>query len=160
MDVAQLKDAMSRFVTGVTVVTTRYEGQDYGMTCNSFNTVSLEPALVMWCIRKTASSYAAFTKSAAYTVNILAADQGDVAMGFTQGSHEARFAPLAQQRAPSGLRTIAGAAAMFDCELVQVVSAGDHDILIGKVLATSVHDVRALAYARRQFGVINPVTAA
>ncbi len=159
MDVAQLKDAMSRFVTGVTVVTTRYEGQDYGMTCNSFNTVSLEPPLVMWCIRKTASSYAAFTQGAGYTVNILAAHQTDVAMGFTQGSHVARFARLEQQRAPSGLRTIAGAAAMFDCELVQVVSAGDHDILIGKVLAISAHEVPALAYARRQFGVVNPVIA-
>ena len=152
MDVAQLKDAMSRFVTGVTVVTTRFEGQDYGMTCNSFNTVSLEPALVMWCIRKTSGSYAAFTQSEGYTVNILAAHQADVAMSFTQGSHAERFTPLTEQHAPSGLRTIAGAAAWFDCELVQIVSAGDHDILIGKVLATHTHNVPALSYAQRQFG--------
>ncbi len=53
LDIAQLKDAMSRFTTGVTVVTTHHAGTDYGMTCNSFNTVSLDPPMVMWCIRKT-----------------------------------------------------------------------------------------------------------
>jgi 3-hydroxy-9,10-secoandrosta-1,3,5(10)-triene-9,17-dione monooxygenase reductase component len=158
MNLAHLKDAMSRFVTGVAVVTTRFEGVDYGMTCNSFNTVSLDPALVMWSIRKTSSSYAAFTQSAGYVVNLLAAHQTDVAMGFTQGSHAARFAPLIEQRAPSGIRTVAETAAWFDCTLFQTVSAGDHDILIGQITSTHAADVPALAYARRQFGVLTPVT--
>jgi 3-hydroxy-9,10-secoandrosta-1,3,5(10)-triene-9,17-dione monooxygenase reductase component len=48
-----IKDAMSCFTTGVTVVTARTQGQDWGMTCNSFNTVSLDPAMVLWSIRKT-----------------------------------------------------------------------------------------------------------
>jgi flavin reductase (DIM6/NTAB) family NADH-FMN oxidoreductase RutF len=157
MDVTQLKDAMSHYVTGVTVVTTRFEGNDYGMTCNSFSTVSLEPALVMWCIRKTSNSYTAFTQGSGYAVNVLAAHQAEVAMGFTQGSQASRFAPLVEQRAPSGLRTIPSTAAWFDCELVQTVDAGDHAILIGKVLATHTHDVPALAYARRLFGQVKPL---
>ena len=58
-----IKDAMSCFTTGVTVVTTRFNGQDWGMTCNSFNTVSLEPALVLWSVRKESQSREAFVQS-------------------------------------------------------------------------------------------------
>lgn len=154
LDTAALKDAMSRFTTGVTVVTTQFEGQDYGMTCNSFNTVSLDPPLVMWCIRKNSQSHAAFTQGGGYVVNILAASQQAVAMKFTQGSHAERFSGLACTATPSGNQRLDGAVAWFDCTLEQTVSAGDHDILIGRVRAVGTHDAPALAYARRQFGVL------
>ena len=58
IDPAVLKQAMSCFTTGVTVVTTVHAGEDYGMTCNSFNTVSLDPALVMWSIRQSSAAQA------------------------------------------------------------------------------------------------------
>lgn len=87
MNIADIKDAMSRFATGVTVVTTHYAGEDYGMTCNSFNTVSLEPPMVMWCIRRNSHSHGAFTSGSGYVVNVLAASQEALAMKFTHGSH-------------------------------------------------------------------------
>ena len=154
LDTAQLKDAMSRFTTGVTVVTTRHEGHDYGMTCNSFNTVSIDPPLVMWCIRKTSQSHAAFTQGAGYVVNVLAATQQPLAMAFTQGSHAQRFDGVACVRTASGKQRIEGAVAWFDCTLEQTVSAGDHDILIGRVQAVGTQEAQGLAYARRQFGVL------
>ncbi len=154
MNGAELKDAMSRFTTGVTVVTTRDRGADYGMTCNSFNTVSLEPPLVMWCIRKNSQSHDAFTAGTGYVVNVLAADQEALAMKFTRGSHAERFDGVDCDTAPSGKQRLKGAVAWFDCSLEQTVSAGDHDILIGRVHAVGTHDAAGLAYARRQFGVL------
>ena len=70
-----LRDAMSHFATGVTVVSTHFEGQNWGMTCNSFSTVSLEPALVLWSIRKESLSHLAFTQSGGYMVSVLARHQ-------------------------------------------------------------------------------------
>lgn len=157
LDTAHLKDAMSRFTTGVTVVTTHHAGTDYGMTCNSFNTVSLEPPLVMWCVRKSSQSHSAFATGSGYVVNVLAANQEALAMKFTRGSHEERFDSVPCTTTPSGKQRINGAVAWFDCTLEQTVSAGDHDILIGRVQAVGTHDAAGLAYARRQFGVLNPV---
>ncbi len=155
-DTAHLKDAMSRFTTGVTVVTAQFEGHDYGMTCNSFNTVSLDPPMVMWCIRKSSQSHTAYTKGKGYVVNVLAADQQSLAMKFTQGTQAERFLGVETQNTPSGMQRINGAVAWFDCTLEQTVSAGDHDILIGRVQAVGTHDAAGLVYARRQFGVLHP----
>ena len=149
-----LKDAMSRFATGVTVVTTHHDGADYGMTCNSFNTVSLNPPLVMWCIRKTSQSHAAFTAGEGYTVNILGATQHALAMKFTQGSHEQRFSDVAISRGLQLKPRIDGAVAWFDCTLEHTVSAGDHDILVGRVNAVGTGHGAGLVYAQRQFGTI------
>ncbi len=77
---------MSCFTTGVTVVTAHTKGQDWGMTCNSFNTVSLDPAMVLWSVRKTSASHEAFVTAGGYMVNVLGAQQKDVALKFAQGT--------------------------------------------------------------------------
>jgi flavin reductase (DIM6/NTAB) family NADH-FMN oxidoreductase RutF len=153
MNIADIKDAMSRFATGVTIVTTRHAGEDYGMTCNSFNTVSLEPPMVMWCIRKNSHSHHAFTSGAGYVVNVLAAAQEAEAVKFTHGSHAERFSGVSCTTTPSGLQRLNAVVAWFDCAVEQIVSAGDHDILIGRVQHCGVQDAPGLVYARRQFGV-------
>ncbi len=149
-----IKDAMSCFATGVTVVTTHLDAQDCGMTCNSFNTVSLEPAMVLWSIRKTSHSHAAFLQSGHYMVNVLAAHQKDLAMRFASGDQATRFAGLPIERGISRCARLPGALAWFDCRLVQVVSAGDHDILIGEVIDFGSNAGHGLAYAQRSFGVL------
>jgi 3-hydroxy-9,10-secoandrosta-1,3,5(10)-triene-9,17-dione monooxygenase reductase component len=70
-DITEYRKALSCFATGVTVVTTRWKDQDCGMTCNSFSSVSLDPRLVLWSIRKAASSLEAFTQSNGFTVSVL-----------------------------------------------------------------------------------------
>jgi hypothetical protein len=69
------KKALACFGTGVTVITAHHDWQDVGMTCNSFSSVSLNPAMVLWSIRKAASSLIAFTESNGFMVNVLAHDQ-------------------------------------------------------------------------------------
>jgi flavin reductase (DIM6/NTAB) family NADH-FMN oxidoreductase RutF len=152
-----LRDAMSHFATGVTVVTTHFEGQDFGMTCNSFSTVSLEPALVLWSIRKESLSHIAFTQSGGYMVSVLASNQQAVAMQFTHGTQADRFHNVPVERSPSQNPRVSGAVAWFDCQLEQVVTAGDHDILIGRVVDFGSHEGESLVYSQRHFVTFKPL---
>jgi flavin reductase (DIM6/NTAB) family NADH-FMN oxidoreductase RutF len=153
-----LRDAMSHFATGITVVSTHFEGQNVGMTCNSFSTVSLEPALVLWSIRKESLSHSIFTQSGGYMVSVLAKEQQHLAMQFTRGTQEERFHNVAVEHCASSTNPrIAHAVAWFDCKLEQVVTAGDHDILIGRVLEFGSHDGEALIYSQRHFGTFKPL---
>jgi 3-hydroxy-9,10-secoandrosta-1,3,5(10)-triene-9,17-dione monooxygenase reductase component len=152
-----IKDAMSCFTTGVTVVTAHTQGQDWGMTCNSFNTVSLDPALVLWSVRKTSLSHEAFMNAGGYMVNVLGAQQKDLALKFAQGTQAERFAEQSLVRGINQHPRLEGVIAWFDCRIAQVVSAGDHDILIGEVLDFGVQAGHGLAYAQRSFGVLAPM---
>jgi flavin reductase (DIM6/NTAB) family NADH-FMN oxidoreductase RutF len=153
----RLKEAMASFATGVTIATARHLGEDYGMTCNSFNTVSLEPAMVLWSIRKNSGSHTAFVSGGGFAINVLAAHQKGLALQFTRGTQQERFHGVATDRTDTQRVRIHEAVAWFDCELVQAVSAGDHDILIGRVLAFDRRDADGLVYSRRQFGVLQPL---
>ncbi len=153
-----IKHAMASFATGVTVITATHAGQDFGMTCNSFNTVSLEPALVLWSLRTASGNRAHFEAAGGYTVNILSHTQQALAMRFTKGLHAERFAGLDLARLPTGRSQILGCAAWLDCELERIIPAGDHDILLGRVLSFGVNadsKVEPLIYARRQFGKLS-----
>jgi flavin reductase (DIM6/NTAB) family NADH-FMN oxidoreductase RutF len=151
-----IKDAMSCFTTGVTVVTAHTKGLDWGMTCNSFNTVSLDPAMVLWSVRKSSLSHEAFVNAGGYMVNVLGAQQKEVALKFAQGTQAERFADQQMVRGVNHHPRLDGVIAWFDCRIAQVVSAGDHDILIGQVLDFGVQAGHGLAYAQRSFGVLAP----
>ena len=138
---ALLTEAMGAYTTGVTVVTTLHEAEgkseNIGMTCNSFATVSLNPPMVMWCIRRESASHAAFATlapGAGYVVNVLAENQLDTAMKFTRGTQAQRFEGTDVHKTRSGRARLGGALAWFDCTLTQVIPAGDHDILIGTIV--------------------------
>jgi flavin reductase (DIM6/NTAB) family NADH-FMN oxidoreductase RutF len=152
---ADIKQAMACFATGVTVITAHHAGQDFGMTCNSFNTVSLEPAMVLWSIRQSSMNRSNFEHAGGYTVNILSLEQEPLAMRFTKGSQEERFAGLGLARLPSGRPQIVGSTAWFDCTLERIIPAGDHDIMLGRVVSFGVNtdsNSEPLVYAQRRFG--------
>jgi flavin reductase (DIM6/NTAB) family NADH-FMN oxidoreductase RutF len=152
---ADIKQAMASFATGVTIITAHHAGQDFGMTCNSFNTVSLEPALVLWSLRTASGNREHFEAAGGYTVNILSHTQQPLAMRFTKGSPEERFAGLMLARLPTGRPQILGCTAWLDCEIERIIPAGDHDILLGRVLSYGVNadaSITPLIYAKRQFG--------
>lgn len=148
---AALKDAMGCFATGVTIVTTRHEGVDHAMTCNSFNTVSLDPAMVLWSVRRASHSHTAFTEGDGYTVSVLAERQSALATKFARGTLAERFAGVPVSRLSSQRLILDGAVAWFDCALETVVEAGDHDVLIGRILAFSSNGKAPLGYVRGRF---------
>ena len=151
-DPADYRKALSCFATGVTVVTTRWQDSDWGMTCNSFASVSLEPRLVLWSIRKAASSLEAFTQSGGFSVSVLSQPQQPLARQFATGEMAARFAGVDVVRQNSERLRLTQSVAWFDCSLHQLVDAGDHHIVIGQVQDFGWRDAAALGFWRSQFG--------
>ena len=149
--IAELKRAMGCFATGVTVVAVNHDGEDHAMTCNSFNTVSLEPALVLWSIRHASASLGAFRNGGGYSVSILGADDAELAMKFARGSQAERLAGVPTMRMASGRLRLEKAVAWFDCDLVQAVTAGDHDVLIGRVTEFAAQGGVPLVYTQGRF---------
>ncbi|MEZ8141004.1 hypothetical protein A1OO_16145 [Enterovibrio norvegicus FF-33] len=154
----ELRNALSCFATGVTVITARHDDQDFGLTCSSFNSVSLDPAIVLWSINRTSTSKSPILESGGYTVSVLAVEHSELAMKFCRDSHDERFNGVAIERAPSGRAIIEGAVAWFDCDLNGVIAAGDHDILLGKVTEfSSQQDSAGLVFERSRFGRVGEV---
>ena len=131
--IRELRDAFGSFMTGVTVVTTcKDDGTPLGFTANSFSSVSLDPALLLVSIAKTSSNYNNFANASHFAINILAEEQKDISNTFARPSDD-RFANLAWTKSASHNPIIDQVSAWFDCTTYQVVDAGDHAILIGKV---------------------------
>lgn len=157
-DPRALRTAFGAFLTGVTVVTTTdAEGKPIGFTANSFASVSLDPPLLLVCLAKRSYNYATLTGAAGFAVNILAEDQEGVSNTFARHSDD-RFASVGWASGPQGSPVLDGAAAWFDCATHEVVDAGDHVILIGRVAAFADAGSNGLGYARGAY--VKPATLA
>src|SRR5512146_769221 len=104
----RFRDALSVFATGVTIVTTRdRDGRDVGLTANSFNSVSLDPPMVLWSLAKSSRNLPAFLAAAHFAVHVLAADQEELSLRFaTRGSE--KFSGLDVERGPSQVPLLRG----------------------------------------------------
>lgn len=134
---------MSRFATGVTVVTVKSGDRLHGMTVNSFTSVSLEPPLVLWCAEKGARTLRLIEESGVYAVSILGDEQQALSQRFATRSSENqdRFAGIAHYPGPAtGCPLLPGALATFECRMVADHDAGDHRILVARVEAVDVAD--------------------
>ena len=129
----EFRDALGMFATGVTIVTARAaDGTLVGLTANSFNSVSLDPPLVLWSLAQSAASMAALSAGSHYTVNILAAGQKALAERFAT-KHIDRWADVAFTEGVGGAPVLAGAAASFECFNRSRYDEGDHVIFVGEV---------------------------
>jgi flavin reductase (DIM6/NTAB) family NADH-FMN oxidoreductase RutF len=137
-DTMNYRDAMSAFATGVTVVTTAVDGELYGITANSFTSVSLDPMLVLVCLKDSSRALELLTRSHAFSVNVLAAGQADLSRRFADRSRPtgvAAFDGVAISMGASGCPNIVDCAAVLDCRLYQLYPGGDHAIVVGEVVA-------------------------
>ena len=150
-DAQALRAAFGRFLTGVTVVTTRTaDGSAYGFTANSFTSVSIDPPLLLVCPGKFLSSFDAFAKCNHFAINILAEGQEDIANTFA-GYKGDRFARVTCSDDCHGVPLIDGAVAQFSCSTHQVIPAGDHIVLMGQVRDFSHRDALGLGYSSGRF---------
>jgi flavin reductase (DIM6/NTAB) family NADH-FMN oxidoreductase RutF/pimeloyl-ACP methyl ester carboxylesterase len=148
IDAKSFRRALGAFATGVTVVaTTQGDGTPRGFTANSFTSVSLDPPLVLVCIAKSASSYEVFSQAPAFSINVLAEDQRETSGLFASKAAD-KFERAAWHRSAHDNPIIAGAAAWFDCRMHSLVDAGDHAILIGRVLDFGDTPANPLGYCR------------
>jgi flavin reductase (DIM6/NTAB) family NADH-FMN oxidoreductase RutF len=132
-DARDFRDALGTFATGVTIVTARgKDGGPVGLTVNSFASVSLDPPLVLWSQSLYAQSLPAFQEASHFVVNVLAADQVELARRFA-GPHDNRFLDVAHIVPHHGAPVIDGCAAHFECRNEARYYGGDHIIFLGRV---------------------------
>ena len=125
--------ALARFATGVTIVTARApNGSLVGLTANSFNSVSLNPPLVLWSLALSAGSLSAFSSGSHYAIHILTAAQRDLAMRFATPGVD-RFSGTTWREGAGGAPILEGVAAVFECFNRSQYAEGDHVIFVGEV---------------------------
>lgn len=150
-DTRELRRVLGTFVTGVTVVTTRDEtGRHFGLTANSFSSVSLDPPLVLWSQAKSSPSHGAFHAAAHFGVNVLAEEQLDLSNRFATTMAD-KFEGLALDEGVGGVPLLKGCSAWFECRTVERVSGGDHTIYIGEVCALRQSTRRPLVFGGGQY---------
>lgn len=154
IDDAQFKEAMSRFASGVTIVTTEHEGALYGMTVASFASLSLHPPLVLVCVAHKAKSHDAIRASGKFGVSILASTQGDLSGRFA-AKIEDKFAGVSHHRGENGVPLLDGAVCTLECRVHDQFVSGDHSIFTGEVLNAEVSDAAPLAYYRSAYREIS-----
>ncbi|NYT66377.1 flavin reductase family protein [Alcaligenaceae bacterium] len=135
-DVGYFRSALGRFPTGVTVVTCQStpDLNPVGLTISSFNSVSLDPPLILWSLSKASSLLPAFQETKRYVVHVLSAQQLHLAKRFASGTQTDRFAQVATSIAPGGGVMLADdSAAWFECINQAQHDAGDHIVFIGQV---------------------------
>ena len=151
-DTAQFRQALSQFATGVTVITTRLADGSYrGLTASSFNSVSLEPPLVLWSLSNGANSLPIFSGNSHYVINVLSAGQEDLAMRFARRG-ENPFEGVDYELSRTGLPILKGVSAWFECHNRSRYPEGDHVIFVGEVEECQLQPQPALIFHGGKFG--------
>lgn len=150
---------MGAFATGVAIVTTEHNGELYGMTVNSLTSVSLDPCLLLICIRHGSKTGSAIASRGAFLVNLLSVEQSELASRFATASG-GRFDEVKPGFRDGGLPHIPGSLAFLTCQVEQTILSGDHEIVIGRVLDCECAEREPLLFFRGRFGLRQVPTAA
>lgn len=156
VDARELRAALGAFPTGVTIITTRTEaGEDIGLTANSFNSVSLDPPLVLWSLSAKSASRHAFERAEYFAIHILSAQQQDLASRFARKDVD-RFAGVPVERGVGEVPLLSGCAARFTCKMAHQYQGGDHIIIVGEVAKLERFDAPALAFHGGKYALALP----
>lgn len=147
------RNAMARFASGVTVVTTvDVAGQRHGFTASAFSSLSLDPPLVLVCLEKKANSYAAFMAADKLGVSVLASGQDAVLWRFASKDVD-KFVDMPISAGPAtGAPLIDGALVQLECRVYDRLEGGDHTIILGEVLAVVNNEADPLVHYNRKLG--------
>jgi 3-hydroxy-9,10-secoandrosta-1,3,5(10)-triene-9,17-dione monooxygenase reductase component len=157
MDAQHLRLALGRFSTGVTIVTCVDEqGQRVGLTVNSFNSLSLDPPLVLWSLRAGSASLPAFAAAGRFAVNVLSEAQVDLSRRFAARGDD-KFAEGLWAQGEHGSPVLAGCAAVFECLTHAQQVIGDHTLFIGRVLACAETALPPLVYQGGHYHLLGEV---
>lgn len=151
IDSKALRNAFGSFATGVTIVTTKgRDGNDYGLTANSFTSVSLDPPMLLWCHAEKASSFDVFRQVEYFAVHVLAADQQDISHRFaTKGAD--KFSGVGIEYGPNDIPLLTYCVARFVCKTIYEYAGGDHIIHVGKILDFSENDMEPLIFHKGKY---------
>ena len=148
----RFRDVLGRFASGVTVVTGMSGGEPVGMTCQSFSSVSLDPPLVVFIPAKTSRAWPLIQRSGKFCVNFLGAGQAELSNTMASRGVD-KFADVAWSPSPAtGSPVLDGALAQVDCAIHAVHEAGDHYLVIGRVLdLVTSSDAEPLLFYRGEY---------
>lgn len=147
----QFRHVLGHYTTGVTVITADTPSGPVGMACNSLTAVSLDPPLVLLCAARTSSTWPLIEATGRFVVNVMADDQADLARAFSRKGED-RFAAVGTHAREHGTG-IDDAVAWIECEIDSDYPAGDHTIVVGRVLELEApSDRNPLAFFRGSFG--------
>ena len=153
VDELAFREAIAHFATGVTVITTLYEGKPAGMTASAVSSVSLDPVLLLVCINNRLPTHTAIEASRRFVVNVLGEGQEDLALRFARPAAD-KFAGVALDPGKE-LPVLADAIAHFVCEVHERFPGGDHSIFTGLVReCATLRGKRPLLYFRSGFGAL------
>ncbi|MBC8353781.1 MAG: flavin reductase family protein [Planctomycetes bacterium] len=134
LDSKEQRRILGKFVTGVTVASTKVGDETWGMTANAVTSLSLDPPLVILCIQKEGQSRIKFEEGGCFALNILSADQQEISDRFAfKGPKD--FSDLDATTAKTGAPILNGTLGWVDCKLKEILPGGDHDIFIGEIVA-------------------------
>jgi flavin reductase (DIM6/NTAB) family NADH-FMN oxidoreductase RutF len=153
-DADEFRETIGHFASGVTIVTARHAGVDFGVTANAVTSVSLEPPTLLVCLNRKSRTQGAVSRSRAFSVNILEESQGDLAVRFARSGPD-KFAGLGLHYGALGSPLIEGALAHLECWVMEEVSAGTHEIYLAGVHRAEHFAGEPLAYFRGRFGQLD-----
>ena len=155
-DARELRNTLGTFVTGVTVITTTdKDGIPYGLTANSFSSVSLDPPLILWSQSLNAPSHPVFRDAGHFCVSILADDQVEISNRFAKAGLN-KFDGVPTVPGTSGIPLIEGSAATLECTTVASYPGGDHAVFLGRVDRLSRTDRRPLVFGSGKYLIAQP----
>ena len=143
---------MQKLAASVTVITTQFEGKRYGLTASAVTSLSATPPSLLACVNEDATANPFIKKSGRFCVNILGNTQTDISNAFASGDVVNRFAHGEWTTTPSGAPRLVGAAASFDCNLMDALPGFSHNIFIGLITDVQVSDALPLLYAAGEYG--------
>lgn len=153
IDPRQFRSALGSFTTGVTIVTTRdASGRDIGLTVNSFNSVSLDPPLVLWSLAKNSRSLEAFANAEYFAVHILAAEQEKLSAQFASNTGD-KFAGVDLVRGHGEIPLLPDCTARFECKTTYRYEGGDHEIFVGEVVVFESFDRAPLVFQKGGYAI-------
>lgn len=148
IDEYRFRSVLSRFASGVTVVTAvADDGSDHGITVSAFSSLSLEPPLVLVCIDRQTVMHGILQRASVFAVNVLAAGQEELARKFSDPDND-RFDGTSFTRGSNGAAILTGVAAHLECAVTERFEGGDHTIFLGRVDAAESGDDAPLLYYR------------
>jgi flavin reductase (DIM6/NTAB) family NADH-FMN oxidoreductase RutF len=152
-----LRQALGRFATGVTVITTRTpDGKYEGLTANSFSAVSLDPPLVLWSLRLASSSLPSFKAAGHFVVNVLSSAQSETSRHFATPRHD-KFEDVEFSAGIAGCPMLDESLAIYECRTETTVEGGDHMIFLGRVIQAHYRDGEPLIFAAGKYGTHAPL---
>jgi flavin reductase (DIM6/NTAB) family NADH-FMN oxidoreductase RutF len=150
-DKHDLRKAFGSYATGVTVITTRVAGRLYGLTANSFTSVSLSPPILLFCIGQSRNSFDAFRRAESFTINVLSSTQQELGQRFA-ASGEEKWRGVEFDEDAFGNAVFPEAAAIFTCSKLDMIDAADHKIILGEVKSFRQNvEALPLIYCRSRF---------